>query len=110
MYYVDDGCQSEGANPDDIDGFYQSESSTAYVRCCSDDATSCTTLSDCKDTSDLVNYSDAEKECIENGMRLCTKDELLTDVCCATGGGCDSLGVWTSTLYSGIKQYLSIHV
>ena len=45
------------------------------------------------------NYFDAEAECVELGMRLCTKDELLSNMCCGTGGQCDSKLVWTSTLY-----------
>merc|ERR1712223_1666049 len=96
-YYVDDGCHSEGSTPDDIAGFYQSETSTSFVRCCSDDATSCSTISNCRDTSDLVTYAEAATKCATNGQRLCTKDELLSDVCCGTGGQCDSEGVWTST-------------
>ena len=96
-YYVDDGCHSENSTPDDIEGFYQSEDSTAFVRCCSDDGTSCSTVSNCNDSSNLVTYADAEDECAANGMRICTKDELLTDICCGTGGGCDSKVVWTST-------------
>ena len=42
-------------------------------------------------------YADAEAECAASGQRLCTKDELLTDICCGTGGSCDSHGVWTLT-------------
>ena len=99
LYYVDDGCHSEGSTPDDITGFYQSETSEAYVRCCSDDGTSCKTPSTCRDDEYLVSYADAETECAGIGMRICTKDELLTDMCCGTGGGCDSEGVWTSTIY-----------
>ena len=98
-YYVDDGCHSEGNTPDDVTGFYQSQALDAYVRCCSDDATSCTTVSDCQKTVDVVNYDDAVAECTSIGMRLCTKDELLTEVCCGTGGQCDSAAVWTSTPY-----------
>ena len=96
-YYVDDGCHSEGSTPDDVVGFFQSEYSTAFVRCCSYDGTSCSTQSNCKDSNDLVTYADAELECATNGQRICTKDELLTDMCCGTGGQCDSAGVWTST-------------
>ena len=44
-----------------------------------------------------MNYSDAEETCANNGMRLCTKDELLTDICCGTGGSCDNYLIWTST-------------
>ena len=96
-YYVDDGCHSEGSTPDDVVGFYQSEDATAYIRCCSTDGTTCSTESNCQNTNDLVTYADAETECAANGMRLCTKDELLTDICCGTGGQCDSYAVWTST-------------
>jgi len=96
-YYVDDGCHSEKRTPDDVVGFYQSEDSTAYIRCCSTDGTTCSTESNCGNTNDLVTYADAETECAANGMRLCTKDELLTEICCGTGGMCDSYAVWTST-------------
>ena len=104
LYYVDDGCHSEGSTgQDDVIGYYEDESSVAaYVRCCSDDGTLCDTVSNCRQTSDLVAYADAELECWTNGMRLCTMDELLSDICCGTGGSCDSAAVWTSTLY-GMK-------
>ena len=102
-YYVDDGCHSEGSTPDDYTGFYQPESSDAFVRCCSDDGSTCATISNCRDSNDLVNYADAEAECATNGMRLCTMDELLTDICCGTGGQCDSELVWTSTASTGSK-------
>ena len=102
-YYVDDGCHSEGSNPDDYTGFYQVESSNAFVRCCSDDGTNCETISNCQDSDDLRNYLDAETECANNGMRLCTRDELLTEICCGTGGGCDSQLVWTSTTSTDSK-------
>ena len=102
LRYVDDGCHSEPAFPtDDVVAFYQAESSEAFVRCCSDDGSPCNTFSNCQDSSDLVNYTDAVTECTANGMRLCTKDELLSDTCCSTGGKCDNYGVWTSTLYTG---------
>ena len=98
-YYVDDGCHSENHRPDDISGFYQSESSTAYVRCCSSDGSSCKTMSQCYNSTYLVTYAKAKDECEANGMRLCTMDELLSDVCCGTGGRCDNYRIWTSTLY-----------
>ena len=96
-YYVDDGCQSEGSTPDDIVGFYQSGSSRAFVRCCSTDGLSCSTISDCSDSGDLATYAEAADKCAEKGKRLCYKNELLEDICCGTGGQCDSYGVWTST-------------
>ena len=104
LYYVDDGCHSERRTPDDIIGYYEDESSVAaYVRCCSDDGTTCDTFSNCNRKSDLVAFADAEQKCVDNGMRLCTKDELLSEICCGTGGNCDSGAVWTSTL-NGIRN------
>ena len=97
LYYVDDGCHSEGSNPDDINGFYQADDAYAFVRCCSTDRTSCSTISQCTNSNDLTNYADAKGTCEANGQRLCTKDELLSDICCGTGGSCDSHEVWTST-------------
>ena len=97
MRYVDDGCHSEGSSPDDIVGFYQPGSSEAFVRCCSDDGATCATFSNCQSSGDLVSYAEAVSKCTTNGMRICTKDELLNDICCGTGGQCDSYGVWTST-------------
>ena len=98
LYYVDDGCHSEDSSPDDIVGFYQSKSSYAFVRCCyTRGATSCSTISDCEDSGDLVTFEEAVQKCATDGQRLCTKDELLEEICCGTGGSCDSYGVWTST-------------
>ena len=96
-YYVDDGCHSENFTPDDVAGFYLSEYATAFTRCCSSDGSSCSTESKCTDSSDLVTYAEAEAKCSTKGMRLCTEEELLSDVCCATGGQCDNYVVWTST-------------
>ena len=99
-YYVDDGCHSENSTPDDYAGFYQVESSLAYVRCCSDDGSTCETISNCGNSGQLRGYFQAEEECAAVGKRLCTMEELLTDICCGTGGGCDSDLVWTSTVLS----------
>jgi len=84
-YYVDDGCHSEGTTADDVTGFFQSETSEAFVRCCSSDGSLCDTVNDCTNSNNLMNYANAEEECNAIGMRLCTKDELLTEVCCGSG-------------------------
>ena len=88
LYYVDDGCHSEDSSPDDIVGFYQSKSSYAFVRCCSTfRGTSCSTISDCEDSGDLVTYEEAVQKCATYGesdiwtYRLSTKDELLEEIC-----------------------------
>merc|ERR1712020_667205 len=38
------------------------------------------------------------EQCADKDYRLCTKEELMSDECCGTGGNCDSHLVWTSTL------------
>ena len=81
-------------------GSFQSETSSAYVICCSDysvDGYPCKTIGNCENESEKVSYAKAKFECSKDGMRLCTKDELLSDVCCKTAGKCDSVAVWTST-------------
>ena len=99
-WYVDDGCHTEdqwgkpGKKADDYLGTFQPEPFGAGVRCCSDDGTTCKTIGKCPGTS---THSEAEQVCNENGMRLCTKNELLTEICCETGGNCDNHPVWTST-------------
>ena len=98
-YYMDDGCHSDSNTPDDYAGIYESEFTEAGVRCCSSDGTSCSTPSSCTSSNDLKNNVDAAAECAADGMRLCTKNELLSDICCGTGGQCDSNLVWTSTVY-----------
>ena len=100
-YYVDDGCTKD-KSPDDIEGFFQSNATVnlAFVRCCYDGkkgGSKCSTISDCKDTTTLATYSEATAQCAEKGLRLCTRVELASNICCKTGGGCHSSAVWTST-------------
>ena len=105
-WYVDDGCHSEcrivngkqhciDGIDDDYIGTFQTNSFGAGVRCCSNDGTTCKTQKGaCPGES---TYSEAFEKCSNIGMRLCTKAELLTEMCCKTGGWCDSHPVWTST-------------
>ena len=56
-----------------------------------------------------MTFDDAVAMCEGNNGRLCTKEELLSDICCGTGGSCDSYAVWTSTFwteYSGMKMMM----
>ena len=62
------------------------------------DGATCDTFGKCPGQS---TYYDAVRECEERKMRLCTKDELFTEICCGTGGQCDNHQVWTSTLKPG---------
>ena len=105
-WYVDDGCHTEcrivNGKPHCIDGIdddyigtFQPNSFGAGVRCCSNDGKTCKTQKGaCPGDS---TYSEAFEKCSDIGMRLCTKAELLTEMCCKTGGWCDSHPVWTST-------------
>ena len=106
MFYVDDGCHSEGGNSasDDFPGTYKSINFEAGVRCCDNYGTSCITVGHCLDNR--TTYYDAVLQCKHENRRLCTKDELLNtkksndatkEICCDTGGHCDDHPVWTST-------------
>ena len=100
-FYVDDGCQSDTASGDNVVGSYQPKSFKAHVRCCSSEGDKCYTLGNCRDADNAVNYDAARKKCESSGYRLCTKDEILNDVCCKGGGDCDFYTVWTSTSIKG---------
>ena len=100
MIYVDDGCHSEAdQSHDDFAGSFQPKSFSAGVRCCGMEKGTCVTIGSCP--ADFTTYDDAASKCASKGGRLCTKQELLSDVCCQTGGDCDSWRVWTSTKMSG---------
>ena len=111
-FWVDDGCHKEKNNPqpaDDFTGSYQSKSFLAGVRCCRINASGnseCKNLVNCP--SESVTYDEAASKCKNqtNYDRLCTKDELLSEVCCGAGGQCNHHPVWTST--SIIGKYKTI--
>ena len=111
MFYVDDGCHTEGGKTpqDDVEGTYESIHFEAGVRCCASDGTSsCVTPGKCPEHK--TTYYQAVSKCHSENARLCTKDELLKkefrngkmrEICCGTGGNCDNHAVWTSTQGSG---------
>ena len=96
--WVDDGCSTEDDSiPDDVVGAFQPiDSTTAGVRCCDSDGSTCTPTFHCTQDTPL-SYHEAVAYCDAEQRQLCTKDELDTGLCCATGGSCDSHAVWTST-------------
>ena len=64
---------------------------TGAVRCCSFDGKSCQTkIPDCS----ILTFSNAKEKCSEFGMRLCTEEELASNICCGTGCGFDWKLVW----------------
>ena len=96
-YWVNDGCNTKGF-PETI-GSFQEKSHLAGVRCCSNDGSICETPGNCP--ADNMSFDDAAQECAGLGKRLCTKDELVAEICCGTGGMCNLYEVWTSTPSSG---------
>ena len=94
------------ATNDDVVGTFQPNSFEAGIRCCSEDKNICENENApcCKTQKGacpgVATHSEAEETCVKMGMRLCTKDELLSEICCKTGGNCDSYSVWTSTCQS----------
>mmetsp|Transcript_18203 Transcript_18203/g.57202 ORF Transcript_18203/g.57202 Transcript_18203/m.57202 type:complete len:516 (+) Transcript_18203:294-1841(+) len=76
------------ADPKDADG---------GVRCC----TNTKANSFCNSKCERVTYAEAERRCSDNGMRLCTADEILDGKAAGTGCKYDFLAVWTSDSASG---------
>jgi len=95
FHYVTDGCGEE------IIGHYETKNFKAGYRCCSHDGQTCTTpnatIPHCGRNLLKKNFEEASSICKSNKQRLCTDQELLTGVCCGTGGLCDDGEVWTST-------------
>ena len=72
-----------------------STTQTGAVRCCSFDdygnGRSCKSkIPDCS----TLTFSNAKKKCSEFGMRLCTEEELASNICCKTGCNFDFKLVW----------------
>ena len=61
------------------------------VRCCDDTGTTCTTPRPCHLAS---TYYEAVEICSKHGLRLCTRNEKLDDICCGTGCELDSTTMW----------------
>ena len=70
----------------------------AAVRCCSLEGISCITpggnnadqYGECLKTT----FEEAEGKCASINMRLCTPDELESNLCCGTGCGFDRTPTW----------------
>ena len=67
------------------------------VRCCSnDDCGTCKSVcpGHVAPPLEFTTFSEAQQKCSDLGMRLCTKKELASKICCGTGCGIDSKYVW----------------
>jgi len=102
-YWVDDGCHTEhDRHPVDYVGAYlQGTQAGAFARCCAGDGSSCTSPQNCL-KGQPGTYAAASAVCHDLGLRLCTKNELISEVCCLTGGQCDNSPVWTSSAYTPV--------
>ena len=68
-----------------------STTQTGNVRCCSYDGGSCESETiGCL----TLTFSEAQEKCSEFGMRLCTVEELNTNICCSTGCSFDFELIW----------------
>ena len=64
---------------------------TGAVRCCSLDGGAC--KSETPDCSSLT-FLEAQQKCVNFGMRLCSEQELSSNICCGTGCSFDAKLVW----------------
>ena len=68
-----------------------STTQTGAVRCCSIDGASCKSeIPDCL----TLTFSEAQQKCVKVGMRLCSIQELSSNICCGTGCLFDEKLVW----------------
>ena len=85
------GCNADYANAIQHDQDMISTTQTGAVRCCSFDGESCKSkIPDCL----TLTFSNAKEKCSQFGMRLCTEEELASNICCTTGCEFDFELVW----------------
>ena len=84
------GCPRISGWHDSTDIF--STAQRGAVRCCSFDGGSCTSKLNTHCLT--LTFSIAEWKCSKLGMRLCTEEELASNICCYTGCGFDKELVW----------------
>eukprot|EP01060_Flectonema_neradi_P021717 TRINITY_DN295_c0_g1_i3.p1 TRINITY_DN295_c0_g1~~TRINITY_DN295_c0_g1_i3.p1 ORF type:complete len:341 (+),score=64.87 TRINITY_DN295_c0_g1_i3:68-1090(+) len=79
--------------------------SSAAVRCCSTDGSTCTSLSPNSNTclGEVSSY-EAEAICTSINMRTCTRSEVASNLCCGTGCSYDHKPVWSDE--DKIKHHL----
>ena len=81
-----------------------SSSKKGAVRCCSKDGRTCVTPKSCL----VATFAEAETKCVEEGMRICTADELDRHKCCWTG--CDFDGQLTWRTGSSDTNYSKLYI
>ena len=87
------GGLAKGCNPTDTQDL-TSTTQTGAVRCCSYDGGSYESELGLNLECLTVTFSEAQQACSEFGMRLCTEEELWSNICCTTGCGFDADMTW----------------
>ena len=101
MFFAADACPKHAG---DMPTTLEQASATYNVVCC-DSSMECSRIfnqcSDWKNTK--LSQRDAAQACeqLGPGHRLCTQEELDTEVCCNKGCGADHIKVWTSDSHTG---------
>jgi hypothetical protein len=96
------GCPQNSNGWQNYQEDMSSTTQTGDVRCCSYDGGSCESETIGCFT---LTFSEAQQKCSEFGMRLCTEEELFTNICCSSGCSFDYEGVWfrKAQVLSGTK-------
>jgi len=103
LYWVDDGCRRNTTINTYVGGYVRQAQAEAFARCCADDGSFCKSPQQC-DREQPGTYAAAAARCNDLGLRLCTNDELSSEVCCLTGGNCDNYAAWTSSARATTPQ------
>ena len=86
-YYVDNPCQSEQEyDQNSLAGTFQPESLKARVSCCGMNGATCVTKGNATENCiHTATYHEAVSQCTAMNMRLCNRQELLSNICCGSG-------------------------
>ena len=96
-YFVASACPT--AN-DLNEGQYIPPSTKAGVMCCKQPLGSgCVSEGNCNVNAKTLQG--AIFTCFIHGLRLCTRSELLSNICCGLNVHCDKVPVWSSTEEGG---------
>jgi len=96
MAWAVDGCTKESdAKPIDFEPQLLLKSEKADVRCCSSSGSGAPCESQKVGCPMGKTFYDAKSACEAKGMRLCTRAQVASNICCGTGCEFDSKLIWT---------------
>ena len=102
------GCPQNSNGWQNYQEDMSSTTQTGAVRCCSYDGGSCESETIGCFT---LTFSEAQQKCSEFGMRLCTEEELFTNICCSSGCSFDYELVWfrKGKLFCSTEKISEVH-